>query len=158
MPANGAAYTAILRGKNDTTGIGLIELYDLAQRANAKLANISTRGFVDVGDNVMIGGFIITRQTGSATVLIRGLGPSLPVTGALADPTLELVDGNGNSLASDDNWRDTQEADIAATGIPASNALESGIVRSLIAGNYTVILRGQNNTKGIGLVEVYNLQ
>ncbi len=78
----------------------------------------------------MIGGFIITRQKGSGTVLIRGLGPSLPVNGALADPTLELVDGNGNSLASNDNWRDTQEVDIAATGIPPSNALESGIVGS----------------------------
>jgi hypothetical protein len=158
---NPGTYTAVLAGKNQTIGVGSVELYDLDQGANSKLANISSRGFVDTGDNVMIGGFIVGGTGGGAAkVIIRGLGPSLGslgVQGALADTTLELHDSNGMTLATDDNWKDSQQADIQATTIPPSNDLDSAIVRTLVPGNYTAILRGVNNGTGIGLIEVYNL-
>jgi hypothetical protein len=162
LPANNAAYTAILRGKNDTTGIGLVEVYDLDQAANSQLANISTRGFVDTGDNVMIGGFIIGPSNAfSGKIVVRAIGPSLTnqgVANALQDPTLELHDGSGATIASNDNWKDTQQSDIEATTIPPTNDLESAIVATLTPGNYTAIVRGKNNTTGVALVEVYNLQ
>ena len=159
-------YTAILAGKNGGTGVGLVEVYDLAQGANSKLANISTRGFVDTGDNVMIGGFIVGGGSGggSATVIVRGLGPSVPVAGALGDPTLELHDGSGTTIETNDNWKindqtgQSQEADIRATTIPPTNDLESALIATLPHGNYTAIVRGKNNSTGVGLVEVYNLQ
>jgi hypothetical protein len=158
---NPGAYTAVLAGKNQTIGIGVVEVYDLDQAANSKLANISSRGFVDTGDNAMIGGFIVGGAGGGAAkVLIRGLGPSLGsvgVQGALTDTTLELHDNNGTTIATDDNWKDSQKGDIQATTIPPSNDLDSAIVRTLVPGNYTAVLRGVNNGTGIGLVEVYNL-
>jgi hypothetical protein len=161
LPARKANYTAILRGKADATGIGLVEVYDLAQGANSKLANISTRGFVDTGDNVMIGGFIIGPvQSGGVRVIVRAIGPSLKssgITNPLANPTLELHDGNGGVIGFNDNWRSDQEAEIKATTIPPSNDLESAIVRTLSPGNYTAIVRGVNNTTGVALVEVYAL-
>ena len=156
---NPGAYTAILAGKNQTTGIGVVEVYDLNQAANSKLANISTRGFVDTGDNAMIGGFIVGGTGGGAAkVIVRGLGPSVPVSGTLQDPILELHDGNGTTIATDDNWKDVQQDDIQASTIPPNNDLESAIVRTLVPGNYTAVLRGVNNGTGIGLIEVYNLQ
>jgi hypothetical protein len=154
------AYTVVVRGKNDTTGIGLFEVYDLDQTANSMLANISTRGFVETGNNVMIGGTIIVGNS-PARVLLRAIGPSLAnfgVPNALQDPTLELHDGNGVLLGSNDNWRSDQEAEIIATGIPPTNDLESAIVRNLIPGNYTAIVRGVNGTTGVALVEVYRLE
>ncbi len=160
------SYTAILAGKNGATGVGVIEVYDLAQGANSKLANISSRGFVDTGDNIMIGGLIIGGSSGGgARVLVRALGPSLTgsgVTDALPDPTLELHDGNGGLLATNDNWKtrpdgSSQQAEVEATTLPPSNDLESALVRSLPPGNYTAIVRGISNSTGIGLVEVYNL-
>ena len=144
--ASDSNYTAILRGTNDTTGVGLVEVYDLDQTANSKLANISTRGFVDTGDNVMI---------------VRGIGPSLTsfgVAGALQDPTLELHDSTGAIIASNDNWRDTQESEIEATGLAPTDDRESAIVATITPGNYTAIVRGTNDTTGVGLVEVYNIQ
>jgi Beta-propeller repeat len=164
LPANNSSYTAILRGSNGGTGIGLVEAYDLAQAANSKLANISTRGFVDTGDNVMIGGFITGPNTsGTSKVLVRAIGPSLPLSGALQDPTLELHDGSGTTIATNDNWKTrpdgtSQEAEIQATTIPPTNDLESAIVQMLAPGNYTAIVRGAGNTTGVALVEVYNLQ
>jgi hypothetical protein len=156
---NPGNYTAILAGKNQTTGIGVVEVYDLNQAANSKLANISTRGFVDTGDNVMIGGFIVGGTGGGAAkVIVRAIAPSLPLSGTLPDPTLELHDGNGTTIASDDNWKDSQQGDIQSTTIPPTNDLESAIVRTLDPGNYTAIVRGVNNTTGIAVVEVYNLQ
>jgi hypothetical protein len=153
------AYTAILAGQNQGTGIGVVEVYDLNQGANSKLANIATRGFVDTADNAMIGGFIIGGDGGGAArVIVRARGPSLPLSGALQDPTLELHDGNGATIASNDNWKDSQQADIEATTIPPSNDLESAIVRTLVPGNYTAVVRGVNDGTGIALVEVYNLQ
>jgi hypothetical protein len=155
---NPGAYTAILAGKNQTTGIGVVEVYDLNQSANSKLANISTRGFVDTGDNVMIGGFIVGGTGGGAAkVIVRAIAPSLSLSGTLPDPTLELHDGNGATIASDDNWKDSQQGDIQATTIPPSNDLESAIVRTLVPGNYTAIVRGVNNSTGIAVVEVYAL-
>jgi hypothetical protein len=157
LPANNAAYTAIVRGVNDTIGVGLVEAYDLSGAVDSKLANISTRGFVQTGEDVMIGGFIIVGQT-SQRVLVRAIGPSLSVQGKLADPTLELHDGNGVLLQSNDNWRTGgQEAEIIDTGIPPSDDLESALVRPLVAGSYTAIVRGVNGTTGIALVEVYAL-
>lgn len=164
---NPGSYTAVLAGKNGETGIGLVEVYDLAQGANSRLANISSRGFVDAGDNVMIGGLIAGGPSGGSTrVLVRALGPSLTnsgVAGALGDPTLELHDGNGTTIASNDNWKtrpdgSSQQTEIEGTGIPPSNDLESALVRVLSPGNYTAVVRGVNSSTGIGLVEAYNLQ
>ncbi len=156
------AYTAIVRGANGTTGVGLVEAYDLDQPADAKLANISTRGFVDTGDNVMIGGFIIGPDgLGDATVLVRAIGPSLEnfgVANALQDPTLELHDGNGDTIMTNEDWRETQEAEIAATGLMPTDDRESAILQTLAPGNYTAIVRGAADTTGVGLVEVYDLE
>jgi WD40 repeat protein len=162
---NPGAYTVILSGKDGGTGVGLVEVYDLGQSATSTLGNVSTRGFVDTGDNVMIGGFIVGggASGGTSQLLVRALGPSLPVAGALADPTLELHDGNGTTIATNDNWKTrpdgaSQQAEIEATTIPPTNDLESALLSTLGPGNYTAIVRGKNNTTGIGLVEVYNLQ
>lgn len=157
------AYTAILAGKNGGTGVGLIEIYDLGQGVGSKLANISTRGFVDIGDSVMIGGFIAGGGSGTDRVMVRALGPSLPVAGALADPILELRDGNAMLVASNDNWKmrpdgSSQETEIEATGLAPANGLEAALVQALPAGAYTAIVRGTNNAHGIGLLEIYNLQ
>jgi hypothetical protein len=162
---NPGAYTVILAGKDGGTGVGLVEVYDLGQSATSNLGNVSTRGFVDTGDNVMIGGLIIGGGGSGSTaqVLVRALGPSVPVAGALGDPTLELHDGNGTTIASNDNWKTrpngtSQQAEIEATTIPPTNDLESALLSTLAPGNYTAIVRGKNNTTGVGLVEVYNLQ
>jgi minor extracellular serine protease Vpr len=158
-------YTAILAGKNGGTGVGVVEVYDLAQGANSKLANISSRGFVDTNDNVMIGGLIVGGGSGGGTarVIVRAIGPSLSVSGALGDPTLELHDVNGTTIATNDNWKindqtgQSQQAEIEATTIPPTDDLESALVATLAPGNYTAIVRGKNNTTGVGLVEVYAL-
>jgi len=151
-------YTAVLRGQNNGTGIGVVEVYDLSGGANSALANISSRGFVDTGDNAMIGGFIV--GNGATRVLIRGIGPSLAsiFPDALANPTLELRNANGSLVRENDNWRDSQEAEIQDTTIPPSNDLESAIFASVGAGSYTAILRGAGNTAGVAVVEVYNLR
>jgi N-acetylneuraminic acid mutarotase len=156
LPANAASYTATVSGVNNGTGIGVVEVYDLDQAVNSKLANISTRGLVQTGDNVLIGGLIVLGQN-PLRVIVRAIGPSLPVPDALADPTLELRDGNGGLVAANDNWRSDQEAEIIATTIPPSNDLESAIVRNLPPGNYTGIVSGVDNATGVGLVEAYNL-
>ncbi len=151
-----------MRGVGGTTGVGLVEAYDLDQAADSELANISTRGFVDTGDNVMIGGFIIgPEDLGDTTVLVRAIGPSLGnfgVNNALQDPVLELFDGNGATIAMNDNWRDTQESEITATGLMPTDDAESAILQTLAAGGYTAIVRGVADTTGVGLVEVYRLQ
>ena len=158
LPANNSAYTAILRGANDGTGVGLVEIYDLNQTADSKLANISTRGLVRAGDNVLIAGTIAVGP-GSQRVLVRAIGPSLPVDGNLADPTLELRDGNGSVIRANDNWRSDQEQEIIATSIPPTSDLEAAIVETLPADGaaYTAIVRGANDTTGVALVEVYAL-
>jgi len=148
------SYTAIVRGNNSTTGIALVEVYDLDPGADAGLANISTRGFVQTGDNVMIGGFIFN-QTGNATVLIHA---QHGVPNALQDPTLELHDGTGALIASNDNWKSDQQQAIEATGLAPGDDRESAILSSLAPGNYTAIVRGKNETVGNALVEVYVFQ
>ena len=164
LPANNALYTAIMRSKTGTAGVGLVEIYDLTQAANSELGNISTRGTVQTQDNVMIGGFISGPMSkGSSTVLIRAIGPSLPVSGALQDPFLELHDANGTTLVTNDNWKirsdgSSQQTEIEATAIPPMNDLESAILYSAPPGAYTAIVRGKNNTTGVALLEVYNLQ
>lgn len=152
-------YTAILRGVNQTTGVGLIELYDLGLGADSRLANISTRGFVQTGDNVLIGGMIVVGGN-PQRVIVRAIGPSLAdagVAGALADPTLELHDSNGSVIALNDNWRSDQQAEIIATTIPPTKGAESAIVERLQPGNYTAVVRGAQNSTGVALVEVYAL-
>jgi hypothetical protein len=154
-----STYTAILRGKNQTTGSGLLEVYDLGASADSKLGNISARGPVGIGDNVMIAGVTVT-GTSKARVIIRVLGPSLPaagVQGSLADPTLELRDRNGTLVRSNDNWRETQETEIIATSLPPPHEAEPAIVADLAPTSYTAIVRGKNDTTGIAVVEVYHL-
>jgi hypothetical protein len=151
-------YTAILSGNNGTTGVGLVEAYDLDTATNSQFANISTRGFVDTVDKVLIGGFIL--GGGTANVIARAIGPSLTgldVAGALQDPTLELHDGSGTLVASNDNWRTDQQAEIIATGVAPSDDRESAILSTLAPGAYTVIVRGVLDTTGVGLVEVYRI-
>jgi len=152
------AYTAVMRGKDDTTGVGLVELYDLDPGADSRLVNIATRGLVQTGDNAMIAGMIAVGPVGSSQrVLVRAIGPSLPVAGKLADPTLEVVNGNGTVLRSNDGWRSDQRAAIEGTTIPPTNDLEAAIIETLQPGNYTAIVRGAGGSTGVALVEVYTL-
>jgi hypothetical protein len=152
-----AAYTAIVRGANNGTGIGVIELYDLDASATSTLANISARGFVQTGDNVLIAGMIVAGEA-TQKVLVRAAGPSLPVGEKLENPTLELRDSNGALLEENDNWVDSpnKQAIIDSTVQPA-NDLEPAIVRVLTAAAQTAIVRGANGTIGIAVVEVYAL-
>ena len=163
------AYTAILQGKNNGTGVGVVEVYDLDQTATSKLANISTRAFVDTGNNVMIGGLIVSGGVGgggTARVILRAIGPSLSasgVQGALQDPNLELHDASGATVAANDNWKlrpdgSSQQGEIEATGVPPTNDAESALVQTLAPGNYTAIVRGTGTTSGIAVVEAYTLQ
>jgi hypothetical protein len=161
-------YTAVVRGVNDFTGVALVEAYDLSPETNSILGNISTRAFVQTGDDVMIGGFIV-RGTEPTRVIVRAIGPELTrynVPNALADPTLELHDANGALIASNDNWLHTiiggiittgQVRDIQASGHAPRDGRESAIIADLPSGNYTAIVRGVNNTTGVALVEVYDL-
>jgi hypothetical protein len=163
-------YTAIVRGVNDTTGVALAEVYDLGADASSILGNISTRAFVQTGDNVMIGGFIVQGPQ-AKRVIIRAIGPELSappfnIPNALADPTLELHDHTGALIASNDNWQHTiiggiittnQVHDITNSGHAPGDPRESAIIADLPPGNYTAIVRGVNNTTGVALVEVYDL-
>jgi Putative Ig domain len=154
------SYTVLEAGKNGTTGIGLAEVYDLDTAANAKLINISTRGLVQTGDNVMIGGFALGASGEPGSVVIRAIGPSLipfGVANALADPTLALYDGNGMLIASNDNWKDTQQTAVQNTGLQPPNDLESAIFAMLPVANYTAIVQGKNGSSGVALVEVYSV-
>ena len=156
------AYTAILRGKNASTGVGLAEIYDIDSAANSRLANISTRGLVETGENVLIGGFILGNQIGAAEVVVRAIGPSLAsaeISNALANPTLELRNNNGTVVRSNDDWQDdaSQAARISASGLEPENAAESAIATSLQPGAYTAVVQGKNGGTGVALVEIYDL-
>lgn len=155
---NPGNYTAVLAGKGGTTGVGVVEVYDLDLTVDSRLANISTRGFVDRGDNVLIGGTIVV-GSGSTSVLFRAIGPSLSgsIPNALQDTTLELHDGQGAVIASNDNWQDTQAAAIEGTTIPPSDPREAAILHQLTPGNYTAIVRGKDNTTGVAVVEAYQI-
>jgi len=161
-------YTAIVHGVNNTMGVALVEAYDLSPSLNAILGNISTRSFVQTGDNVMVGGFIV-QGSQPKNVIIRAIGPELSQHGVpdfLADPTLELHNGTGDLIASNDNWQHTiiggiltqpQVQNIQNSGHAPGDARESAIIASLPPGNYTAIVRGVNSTTGVALVEVYDL-
>ena len=157
-----SAYTAVVRGSNGGTGIGLVEVYDLGLGASSRLGNISTRGLIEQGDNVMIGGFIVggsaTERTG---VVVRAIGPSLSGLGlsnALSDPTLTLHDSNGSVIGTNDNWRDAHRPEIEAAGLAPADDREAALFASLAPGAYTAIVAGKANTTGIGLVEAYHVQ
>ncbi|HVF73089.1 MAG TPA: hypothetical protein VM940_15915 [Chthoniobacterales bacterium] len=156
------AYTAILRGKANTTGIALVEVYDLEAPADSKLANISTRARVETGDNVLIGGFIAgpnNRSTGN--FVIRALGPSLSSLGvpeALQDPVLELHDQSGTTVATNDDWATGPDAaKITAAGLAPKDPHESALYLTAAPAGYTAIVRGKNDSTGVGLVEVFNV-
>ncbi len=154
------SFTTILAGKNGGTGVGLIEIYDTDQTAASELANISTRGFVRTGNNVMIGGFILGGSL-NTHVVARGIGPFLANYGlspVLADPTLELHDSNGALLVANDNWGDAPWAQqLIDLGLAPPDAVDPGIYISLPPGPFTAILAGKNNGTGIGLIEIYNV-
>jgi hypothetical protein len=153
---NPGAYTAVLAGRGGTTGVGLVEVYDLDSNVDSKLANIATRGFVGKDDSVLIAGTIVV-GSGTTTVLFRALGPSTGIVGAVQDTTLELHDGQGGVIAFNDNWQDSQANEIAATTIAPSDPREAAILRPLSPGNYTAIVRGKGNTTGVALVDAYQL-
>ena len=139
-----------------------MEVYDLDDplTATSQLANISTRGFVSTGDNVLIGGFISGPGSDDGKVLMRAIGPSLAnagVSGALQNPTLELFNGNGDSIAFNDHWQDTAGDEILATGLAPTDSSESAILSALVAGSYTIIVRGVDDSTGVALVEAYHL-
>ena len=155
------AYTAIVRGKNNTSGVALIEVYDLNQGVDSKLANLSTRAFVSTGENIVIAGFLLSNGNVNDRIVVRGIGPSLAAAGlpnVLADPTLELRDTNGTLILANNDWQDNpvQAAEITAAGLAPANNLESGIAATLPPGLYTALLAGLNNGTGIGVVEVYD--
>jgi hypothetical protein len=160
LPANNTGYTAIVRGVNNGVGTGVVEIYDLNPNAEARMANISTRGKVQTGDTVLIAGTIVIGPN-PRTVIVRALGPSVPVTGRLSDPTLELRNGNGALVDANDNWQaSANKQAIIDTGIPPTFAAESAIVTTLSGNNasYTAIVRGVNGSTGIGVVEIYALE
>ena len=156
-------YTGVLRGVGETTGIGLVEIYDNSQAVDSDLANISTRGFVRVGNEVMIGGFTLGGNPPPTRIAVRALGPSLAssnIAPVLADPTLELHDANGAIINANDDWGSdpVSAAQLTANGLALPNPKESGIFLSLTPGQYTAIVAGKDGTIGIGLVEIYNVR
>ncbi len=152
-------YTTILKGTDAGSGIGLIEIYATSISAPVNPVNISTRGLVQAGDNVMIGGFILGGTT-PRKLAVRAIGPSLGsagVSNSLPDPILELHNQDGELIAFNDNWQDTQQTEIEAAGLAPTANLESAIVATLSPAPYTVVLRGKNNAVGVALVEAYQL-
>jgi glucose/arabinose dehydrogenase len=155
-------YTGIVRGQGNTSGVGLLEVYDLEAAAASRLANVSGRASVQTGGNMLFAGFIVGNNIGAAKVVVRALGPSLVpfgVTNPLPDPTLELHDNNGALLMSNDNWQDnpSQAAQLTANGLAPGNRFESAISTSLLPGMYSAIVGEKNGATGVGLIEVYNL-
>jgi len=157
------AYTAILQGANHGTGVGLIEVYDLDPDGGSHLANLSTRGFVQTGSNVMIGGTILggSGSRDPVRIMLRAVGPSLQSLGIstpLPNPMLELHNGDGTLIETNDDWKDSQRAEIEATGLAPSNDLESAIISVLPVGNYTAVVADKNGNTGVGVIEAFNLQ
>jgi hypothetical protein len=157
------AYTAIVTGNGNISGVALVEVYDLNQGVDSKLANLSTRAFVGTGEDIIIAGFLLSEWSASDRVVVRGIGPSLapdsfPASAVLADPTLELRDNNGTLLIANNDWQDSPvpAAEITAAGLAPKNNLESVIITTLPPGLYTALLSGKNNGTGIGVVEVYD--
>ena len=155
-------YTTIVTGKDGGTGVALVEVYDLDGAGGSQLANISTRGFVQSGDDVMIGGFILAASTANGKVVVRAIGPSLAaanVPNPLSDPVLELHDSDGAIVAANDNWMDGPDAQaITALGLAPANTKESAVLANLPSGSYTGIVKGVGGATGVGLVEAYTVQ
>ncbi len=156
-----AAYTATMTGQNNGSGIGLLEVYEADQSLGNRIANLSARGFVGTGDEVMIGGFIVRGNGVSANLLVRALGPSLAASGIaqpLADPRIEIRDSNGALIAANNNWRDTQANEIQSRSLAPPDELESAAIITAGAGAYTAVLQGNGGTTGVALLEIYRLQ
>jgi hypothetical protein len=162
---NPGSYTAIVRGNGNTLGVALVEVYDLNQEVDSKLANLSTRAFVSTGDNIVIAGFLLSDASPDVSdrIIVRGIGPSLapgilPTSAVLADPTLELRDSSGTLLASNNDWQDNpvQAAEITAAGLAPGHIREAAIAATLPPGLYTALLAGVNGGTGIGVVEIYD--
>lgn len=156
------SYTVTLRGMGMTSGVGLVEIYDLNQAVDSKLANLSTRAFVSTGGNIVIAGFTLGGNSSDDSMVVRGIGPSLAAAGlpgVLADPTLELRDANGALILTNNDWQENpdQAAEISAVGLAPTNGLESALVATLPPGLYTALLAGVNSGTGSALVEVYDL-
>jgi uncharacterized protein GlcG (DUF336 family) len=155
------AYTAIVAGKDGDSGAALVEVYDLSPTSDSTLGNISTRGAVGGQSDVLIGGFIISGNSGSTRVLVRSVAPSLlaaGITNPMPDPTIELRDVYGTLIAENDNWKEGPQLEIEESKLAPSNDLESAIITILPSGPYTAVIRERNGESGIGLFEVYNLQ
>ena len=155
------AYTAIVRGRDNTSGVALVEVYDLDQATESKLANLSTRAMVNSGDNIVIAGFMLGADSGSDRIVVRGVGPSLALLGvpnSLPDPTLELRDANGALIVANNNWQDNPQwaNELTAAGLAPAHNLEAAIVATLPPGPYTALLAGAGNGTGVGVVEVYD--
>jgi hypothetical protein len=148
-----------VRGANNGVGTAVVDAYDLSAGSAAKLANVATRGLIQPGDKLLIGGFII--QNGSVKVVVRAIGPSLApfgITNALPDTTLQLRDQNGNIVRENDDWQTDQKAELEATGLQPSNNLEAALVQTISPGQYTAQVRGKPEATGTGVVQVYFLQ
>ena len=151
-------YTVALRGKDDSTGVALIELYDL-DAASSKLVNISTRAFVGTGSDVMIAGLIV--KISNAKVVARGVGPSLGAFGVqnpLPDPRLDLYNSQGSVIEANDDWQAPKAAEIWNTALAPRDDSEAAVLTTVGPGNYTAILSDKNGAAGVGLVEVYQLE
>jgi hypothetical protein len=155
------SYTAVVSGVQNATGVGLVEIYDLDIEADSKLANISTRGFADTGDNALIGGFIVDGSFYSRSkIVVRALGPSLAPFGIpnlLKDPLLSIYDQNGNGVAINGDWQNANQPEVISAGLAPKDAHEAAIYMVLVAGNYTAVVSGEDGGTGVALVETYNL-
>ncbi len=150
-------YTTQLSGNGSSGGIGLIEVYDLDPEGVAMIGNLSTRAMALKNDNVLIGG-VIVGGTITGRIVVRAIGPSMTqVPGILADPTLDLYNGNGMAIASNDDWQQDANANQLGSLAP-SDSKESALARDLAPGQYTAIVRGKGTATGIALVEFYLVQ
>jgi hypothetical protein len=155
------AYTALVKGKNNTAGVALIEVYDLDQTGLSRLVNLSTRAFVSTGNDIVIAGFVLSEGNGNDRIVVSGIGPSLSGLGlssVLANPTLELRNSNGSLVLTSNDWQDDpdQAAELTAAGLAPTNNLEAAIAATLPPDLYTALLAGLNNGTGIGVVEIYD--
>jgi hypothetical protein len=159
-------YTAVVRGKNNSSGIGVVEAYDVTSQDLPSLggtdepANVSTRALVEGGDNLLIGGFIVGQSNDMTRIVARAIGPSLAdfgIANPLSDPILELRDSQGALVASNDDWRISQENDLTTVGLGPRDDRESAVFVRVTAGAYTAVVRGKSDSTGVALVEVYNL-